>query len=202
MRRDTNDRARPLQAVLQAALAEPDLLGAWTWQPREDLIFADATILSLFGLDPAGAETGVPIAAFLDRIHPEDRPEVARRREQCAAAGTSYVAEYRIRLPDGAVRWVLARGRFALDAAGRPLIGRGIMLDMTGSPLGGRVYARETQPPAAHPLERAADCCLAARAAIDEAAQPFLRRLIDLVLLELGRHLAMRIRADRRSRMN
>jgi hypothetical protein len=43
---------------------------------------------------------------------------------------------------------------------------------------------------AQHPLERAAEHCLAARKAIQELPEPLLHRMSDMLLLEVGRALS------------
>ena len=46
--------------------------------------------------------------------------------------GGDYIAEFRALRPDGAVRWIEARGRCERDSAGRTVRCYGVMLDTTG----------------------------------------------------------------------
>ncbi|WP_167350067.1 PAS domain-containing protein [Methylobacterium platani] len=146
---------------------------------------------------------GGTLADFAACIHPDDRDAVIARMTANASQGAAFIAEFRVRSAKGDVRWVLARGRYELDETGRPLRGRGILLDITGAHLSEVSYDQRIEAPqACHPLERAADQCLSVREAIAEAGQPFLLKLTDMLLLELGRCLAVLARKERRSRMN
>jgi signal transduction histidine kinase len=53
--------------------------------------------------------------AWFAAIHPEDRPAVVAALEP--RAGADFAADYRILRPDGAVRWIEARGVVAADGA-------------------------------------------------------------------------------------
>ncbi len=66
-------------------------------------------------------------------IHPDDRPEMAKRLEGYFSGElNAFDSEYRIvRHRDGAVRWVHTRGRLELDAEGKPLALRGTVQDIT-----------------------------------------------------------------------
>ena len=62
------------------------------------------------------------------------RPIGNRVRQLLARAlldKAGYEAEYRIVLPDGRTRWISARGRTEFDAERKPLLVRGISLDIT-----------------------------------------------------------------------
>jgi len=67
--------------------------------------------------------------AWLDAIHPEDRPRVLDARK--ARTDAAYDLEYRIVRPDGAVRWVRDRAFPVHDAAGRVIRMAGIAEDVT-----------------------------------------------------------------------
>jgi PAS domain S-box-containing protein len=70
-------------------------------------------------------------------VHPDDRSlvrEATRESRDPRGSGAKDV-EYRVLLPDGAVRWLLVRGRVSFEGAGRarrPVRSRGIALDVTG----------------------------------------------------------------------
>lgn len=52
--------------------------GFYTWDLPENILYADGALSALFGLDPSAAETGLPIEAYLERVHPDDRPRLAK----------------------------------------------------------------------------------------------------------------------------
>jgi signal transduction histidine kinase/CheY-like chemotaxis protein len=67
--------------------------------------------------------------AWLDAIHPEDRPRVL---DACKVrTDAAYELEYRIIRPDGAVRWVRDRAFPVHDAAGRVIRMAGVAEDVT-----------------------------------------------------------------------
>ena len=67
--------------------------------------------------------------AWLDAIHPEDRPRVLDARK--ARTDVAYELEYRIVRPDGAVRWIRDRAFPVHDAAGRVIRMAGVAEDVT-----------------------------------------------------------------------
>ena len=71
------------------------------------------------------------LASALDFVHPDDRREVASRKRQVLASEHQYQLTYRIRRPDGEVRWVMDRGQVDRDAAGRALRVVGVLVDIT-----------------------------------------------------------------------
>ncbi|MFE1598953.1 PAS domain-containing protein [Methylobacterium sp. ID0610] len=186
-------------------LMSSDAIGTWDWDIQANRLYIDDVLARLYGVDLDQAKTGLPFEQYAASIHPQDRewllPYVANAIKQSGL----WIAEYRTCPRDGDVRWVLARGQFYHDAAGRPIRSWGIMVDITNRKLDGHGFAGELTPRAGHPLEQlehAADLCLSAREAILEAGRPFLVKLTDMLLLELGRELSRLARTDRRRRLN
>jgi len=65
-------------------------------------------------------------------IHPDDIPRFdAAVRDHLEGRTPRYECEYRVRQPDGAWCWVLARGRCLRDATGKPLRFVGSTIDVT-----------------------------------------------------------------------
>lgn len=97
------ERGAIVQLALDAAGA-----GTWRWNPQTNLMAWDPVTGRLFGLSPD--EGSGPLAGFLRRVHAHDRP---RMREALAVArGTpsTHEAKFRIRLRDGRIRYLCARG--------------------------------------------------------------------------------------------
>ncbi|WP_053143939.1 PAS domain-containing sensor histidine kinase [Pseudomonas sp. P97.38] len=115
---------------LQLALAAADALGTWDWDIREDRFVADAHFARLHGVDP-NLSRQLPISAYLEGVHPEDRAMVARSIRHCISHGTEYAEEYRLVQPTGEMRWVFVRGRCYKDRHGRPKRFLGAALDLT-----------------------------------------------------------------------
>ena len=83
---------------------------------------------AMHGLAP-GSYDGT-YAAWKKLVFPEDWPVVKAAIRRANETG-DVAAEYRIVQPDGAVRWLQAKGRMFFDAEGRPERLLGFMLDVT-----------------------------------------------------------------------
>ena len=70
-------------------------------------------------------------ASLLLSVHPDDRATVEQAYLNSAAAGENMDIQYRTIHPQHGVRWIAARGRTLLDAAGQPVRTSGIVLDIT-----------------------------------------------------------------------
>jgi PAS domain S-box-containing protein len=120
--RDTRDR-------LQAALIAGNV-ATWVWNVETGVVCGDRNMGRMFGRDEE--TVAITEEEYAQVVHPEDR---AAQREALQRALTSadqaYEAEYRIALPDGTIRSVLARGRIERDASGRVVRVPGVLLDVT-----------------------------------------------------------------------
>ncbi|MCK2056297.1 PAS domain-containing protein [Methylobacterium sp. 37f] len=200
-RRDTCAAETP-QIALQDAMDASDMIGRWEWDIPNDRLFADATVALLSSVDPSVARGGAPLSLFLKAVHPEDRVKTAEIIARSALSGRSYVHEYRIHSADGALRWVLARGRIELDETGQPRRGSGFLIDVTENHADEAACSAGLPDLSEHPLEEAAEHCLAARQAVQKLADPLLENMTNMLLLELGRRLSKLERDQRRARMN
>lgn len=70
----------------------------------------------VFGYDPAACEPSME--AMLSVMHPEDRPAVEAAWKATIDDGAPFRVEYRIVLPDGALRMVLAQGQIVVEPRG------------------------------------------------------------------------------------
>ena len=71
------------------------------------------------------------LPAILNTLHPEDRAPVERAVAQALAADRGLETEYRVSLPDGQTRWIAARGQVERDPNGKPVLMRGVVLDIS-----------------------------------------------------------------------
>jgi PAS domain S-box-containing protein len=120
-------------AVSQARLAEAQRIGQiGDWQrdgPDRPLTWSEETY-RIFGIDPA--EGPPTFDRLLAAVHPDDRDDFVRVVKQCRQDGRPYSHEYRVVLPDGAVRWVQGRGELvAASDPSMPPITRGTAQDVT-----------------------------------------------------------------------
>jgi PAS domain S-box-containing protein len=92
-------------------------IGIWDWDLDADRIALSEEAAGILGL-PAGEELWPE--RFLDLVHPEDRDRVTALSREALDPGlrSREPYEYRIHRPDGALRWVLARGEAIFGANG------------------------------------------------------------------------------------
>ncbi|MGJ0516482.1 MAG: sigma-54-dependent Fis family transcriptional regulator [Methylomicrobium sp.] len=108
--------------------AEAAHVGLWIWDIQRDLIWSTDRARAIYGI-PNG-ET-VRLQRFLDILIPEDRIRIEDAIQRILLEGGEYREEYRVRHPDGQVRWLCATGRCQLDGAGRPERMMGAGVDIT-----------------------------------------------------------------------
>jgi len=121
--RDTEER---LRLTLEAAEVV-----AWEITLATGEIRESGPVAALFGQSAGFRHADMP--AFLASVHPDDRDRVARDLEAVARGGGRGATgtEFRVRHPDGAVRWLMTAGALTLDDAGRPVRVLGIARDIT-----------------------------------------------------------------------
>ena len=172
-------------------------IGMWHWDIPNDQVTCDPMNAAILGLMPDEAEQGVPLQRVVDAVHPDDR---IRFRETTASAreqGGSVTVELRTVPAHNIVRRVVVRGRYEADAGGRMIRGTGVLIDLTDLGEG----SRRSEAPLTNgdpgmeqsALDRLVDYVIAARRAIDdlgEAKLTQMRLLTDMLLLEIGRHIA------------
>jgi PAS domain S-box-containing protein len=83
-------------------------LVAWEVEPGSGRIVAEDGLSEIFAV-PAERRDGT-IAPLVDMIHPEDRERVMAEFEAAARPGGVYRGEFRIRRPDGSLRWLAGAG--------------------------------------------------------------------------------------------
>jgi PAS domain S-box-containing protein len=103
-------------------------LGIWIQDLENDQVWASNHWRALFGFEPS---EHLSVASVLERIHPEDRAAVSQTLTNALQDPVGYEAEFRIVLRDGQLRWIAARGRAEFARTGKPLLVRGVSLDIT-----------------------------------------------------------------------
>lgn len=192
-----NPLTRPVLAFVPDALTASQV-GTWETNPITDNTVSDAATAAIFGVDPGQAARGLPLSAYTKAVHLQDRGALHDTLRRLREHGGLFVIEYRTLPTPDDFRWVLARGRYERDERTGIMIGRGIVIDITASKLDGRTEDRAfflVEEEDETPLDRAAALTIQARQAIDQVAGSEglgLRRLVDVLLLALGRALARR----------
>ncbi len=113
---------------LQIALAA-GRMGAWEWDTATGEVVWSPGLESLHHLDPG--TFGGTLADFKRDIHPDDLPLVELEIAKALKTHENYHIIYRVRLPDGEVRWMEAFGQVSPPGAGRPPKLAGVCMDIT-----------------------------------------------------------------------
>lgn len=113
--------------------------GIWDWDLRQRSMYWSPRLLEMLGLGPKAF--GGTYEAFVEFIHPEDRPEVLAALSAHLEHGAPYDVSFRLRHVTGGYRSCVSRGRALRDAQGRAVRMAGIIGDVTEQL---RLY-RETQ---------------------------------------------------------
>jgi PAS domain S-box-containing protein len=92
-----------------------------------DSLFGD--LQSMFGI-PSAIYDG-RVEDFYRYLQPDDRGRVLEAINHAMESKKPYAAEFRILRPDGAVRWVAARGNFYYSPGGQPERMLGMSVDIT-----------------------------------------------------------------------
>jgi len=129
--RDSEALLRESDRRLQLALSAGRGIGTWDWDVQNDRVIADERFARLYGVDVAHAAGGAPFAQFFAAIHPDDVDRVRRSVDEALRSGATFSEEYRLVLPTGDVRWVIAEGRCERAADGTPLRFPGVSFDIT-----------------------------------------------------------------------
>jgi PAS domain-containing protein len=114
----------------ESALMSDDVpdAGFYTWDIPENILYADSALAELFGIDPRSAETGLPIDIYLERVHPEDRPRLAKTIRDSIVGHHPQQETYRVLNALGLYVPVASYGRGFRDATGNPVRYVGIVI--------------------------------------------------------------------------
>jgi len=127
------DRAAEALRRSEAYLAEAERLthtGTWAWNAiTGKRLYWSEELFRVFGLDP---ERGVPSDdGFRQCIHPEDRDKVRACFRDAVSQKIDYLVDYKIVLPDGAVKYIEAIGHPLADVTGNVVEYVGTAVDVT-----------------------------------------------------------------------
>jgi PAS domain S-box-containing protein len=93
-------------------LAEAQILshtGSWGWNTATGDLFWSRETHRIFGLTP---DIVVPtLSMIIDVVHPDDRARFVHETEMYARDRADFEHEYRLKLPDGSIKYVYAVGR-------------------------------------------------------------------------------------------
>lgn len=126
-RRRAERALRDSEERLSLATGAGDI-GVWVWDRTRNQIWATPNWRQMFGFAP---DDPIPFESVIQRIHPDDRAIVERAVQRAIEQRTDYAGEYRVMLPDGALRWIGVRGRLDSRAEARLARMLGASVDIT-----------------------------------------------------------------------
>ncbi len=103
--------------------------GSWEWDLRTHASIWSEELWHVHGIQPHSRQPS--FRTWLRTIHPADRNKTAHALQAAVAAGDELNIEWRVRVPDGTERWLMARGKPQHNAKGHVIRYVGIVLDFT-----------------------------------------------------------------------
>ncbi len=104
-------------------------MGSWDWDWINGDWMWDAGQYRIFGVDPAGFQvTSENVEALL---HPDDADSWRRAIAHFKRGARAYETEFRIKRPDGEVRWCVGTAAATVDKGGRVVRLSGVTVDIT-----------------------------------------------------------------------
>jgi PAS domain S-box-containing protein len=101
--------------------------GIWDWDLETEVLTWDKRSKEIFGLP---SNSPITYQWHIDALHPDDRQRVLEAAAIALHRHSEFNEEYRTILPDGTLRWILARGRGYYNKAGEPYRMSGTVLDI------------------------------------------------------------------------
>lgn len=117
-------RDQRLQIMLAASMT-----GFWEWDVNTNELTWSEQTFEQHGLAPAA--TAPDFDTYLGMIHEDDRATYQSVIGATLADGDTFELEYRLRLPEGTVRWTRGAGRVFRDRSGRAVRILGTSQDIT-----------------------------------------------------------------------
>jgi len=104
-------------------------MGSWDWDWVNGDWMWDEGQFGIFGVDPQTfAVTTANVQALL---HPDDLEELHKAVAQSGKGERSYEAEFRVKRPDGEIRWCVGTAAATVDKTGRVVRVSGVTVDIT-----------------------------------------------------------------------
>lgn len=136
LRRSTKPSLPPESTAAELAAANERLeltqtaagLTTWEWDlVRDEMIWTS-------GRPNLAVLSGKPVMSYRDvvaAVHPDDQTRTLDAAYQAVREKSTFQAEFRVPLPNGAERWVYSRGRVFCDEGGQPRRMLGVNMDIT-----------------------------------------------------------------------
>ncbi|MBP7736110.1 MAG: PAS domain S-box protein [Spirochaetes bacterium] len=119
--REMNER---LELTMNASGA-----GSWDWDIPTGMLVWSSKMFEIFGLDESVTEASFDV--WRSTVHPEDLEAAEAKISRTLEERKDLYNEYRVILPGGVVRWIIALGRGVYDEHGAAVRMGGICIDIT-----------------------------------------------------------------------
>ena len=126
------EELRKSEERLQLAIAAADV-GTFEFDIVNNRLTWDETMCRFYGIAPD--KFGGNHEAWVERIHPEDLPQVLEAVQRALRNEGKFKPEFRIVWPDGSIHWIKADARIERDSEGRALRVTGASMDITADKL-------------------------------------------------------------------
>ena len=104
--------------------------GSWVFDPRTNTVNIDSSLAAILGIEDERLHSSDP-ASFRHHIHADDLSLLATAAQEALHGGVLATTEFRVIRSDGNPRWVSGRGKVQFDAAGKPMLYAGLLIDIT-----------------------------------------------------------------------
>jgi signal transduction histidine kinase/PAS domain-containing protein len=125
-------RAEDAVAASEASLREAQRvahIGVWDWTFANNALSWSREVCRLHDMDSDSDE--LSYSDFLRLVHPDDVQRVDRTVRSSRSSGRPFLLDYRVALPNGALRWLCAEGKVECDSGDRPVRMLGTTRDIT-----------------------------------------------------------------------
>jgi PAS domain S-box-containing protein len=102
--------------------------GLWIMEVETSKVWVSPKSRELFHFSP---DEEINYESYFMKIHPEDRDRIHQEVQHSLQSGESLLCDYRIVLPDGSIRWIVARGQSLVKSTGEPERMIGMAFDIT-----------------------------------------------------------------------
>ena len=127
-RHQAEEALRTAEERMRFALQNADV-GIWDMDYATGIVRISSILEAHFGIQP-DSFSGT-FDAFMQSVYPDDRNYVVETIAESVKADADFSIQYRVRWPDGTMRWLSSAGRIHLSERGDPVRGVGITLDVT-----------------------------------------------------------------------
>jgi PAS domain S-box-containing protein len=104
-------------------------IGSFDWDVQTGVITWSSDLEEIYGLEPGTSPRSQ--SAWLQLLHPEDRPKAMKATEQALKTFEPEESEWRIVSPEGTTHWIATRFQALKDRLGNPKQLVGLEIDIT-----------------------------------------------------------------------